>query len=277
MSFPSSFHYENEADFIRRLVVPVLQRLGFDAVTNYHGMREHGKDLVFGETDRFGLHIYHGLQAKYAPSISQKEAFGLIDDARQAFTMPFQHPTSGTNERISKFYVVNGGSISDNVRDLFFNALRPHFGANVRLIDGDELVALERHASIVIEPSARALTQLLRELTGNRASLIQFVQALGAGESLPEMSVREDCTTEYLKNPCFENEIEHAKITAYSNSIRRIQDKRTFADTPFIAQELRVSLCMEIDGLARDVLTLGEVIDACIRRVLAGSGPLLDP
>ena len=152
MSFPSSFHYENEADFIRRLIVPVLQRLGFDAVTNYHGTREHGKDLVFGETDRFGHHIYHGLQAKYVPSISQKEAGSLIDDARQAFIMTFQHPTSGIAERISKFYVVNGGSISDNVRDLFFQALRPQFGANVRLIDGNEMVALERQASLVIEP-----------------------------------------------------------------------------------------------------------------------------
>ena len=92
---PSSFHYENEADFIRRLIVPVLQRLGFDAVTNYHGTREYGKDLVFGETDRFGHHIYHGLQAKYVPSISQKEAFSLIDDAKQAFTMTFQHPRAG--------------------------------------------------------------------------------------------------------------------------------------------------------------------------------------
>lgn len=53
MSFPSSFHYENESDFIRRLIMPVLQRLGFSAVTNYRGTREHGKDLVFGETDRF--------------------------------------------------------------------------------------------------------------------------------------------------------------------------------------------------------------------------------
>jgi hypothetical protein len=172
---------------------------------------------------------------------------------------------------------MNGGSISDNARDLFFNSLRSQYGANVRLIDGYELVALERRASIVIEPGARALTQLLRELTGNRASLIQFVQALGAGESLPEMSVREDCTTEYLKHPCFENEIEHTKITEYSNSIRRIQDKRTFADTPFIAHESRLSICMEIDGLAKAVLTLGEDIDACIRRVLAGTGPLLDP
>ena len=189
MSFPSSFHYENEADFIRRLVVPVLQRLGFDAVTNYHGTREHGKDLVFGETDRFGHHIYHGLQAKYVPSIAQKDAYGLIDDAKQAFTMPFQHPASGINERISKFYAVNGGSISDNVRDLFFNALRPQYGANVRLIDGNELVALERRASIMIEPGARSLTQFLRELTGQPG----IVNSIRAGVGCRRIPLRPEC------------------------------------------------------------------------------------
>ena len=277
MSFPSSFHYENEADFIRRLIVPVLQRLGFDAVTNYHGTREYGKDLVFGETDRFGHHIYHGLQAKYVPSISQKEAFSLIDDAKQAFTMTFQHPTSGVEERISKFYVVNGGSISDNVRDLFFQALRPQFGANVRLIDGNEIVALERHASLVIEAASKFLTQLLRELTYNRASMIQFTESFLSNEPIPDMMLRDDCSTEFLKNPCFEREVDPGKITDYSNSIRRIRDKKSFAGHPFVSQDSRQSTYLEIGNLTKTLLTLGEDIDACIRNALIGAGPLLDP
>ena len=277
MSFASSFHYENEADFIRRLIVPVLQRLGFDAVTNYHGTREHGKDLVFGETDRFGHHIYHGLQAKYVPSISQKEASNLIDDAKQAFIMTFQHPTSGLEERISKFYVVNGGSISDNVRDLFFQALRPQFGANVRLIDGNEMVALERYASLVIEAGSKLLTQLLRELTDNRASMIQFMESLRSNDPITVMMLRDDCSTEYLKNPCFEREVDPGKITDYSNSIRRMRDKNSFAGHPLLSQDSRQSIYVEIGDLTKTLLMLGEDIDACIRRTLIGAGPLLDP
>ena len=139
MSFPSSFHYENESEFIRRLIEPVLQRLGFDAVTNYHGTREHGKDLVFGETDRFGHHIYHGLQAKYVPSISQKEAVSLIDDAKQAFIMTFPHPTSGVRENL-QILCRERREHKRQCRDLFFQALRPQYGANVRLMDGNEMV-----------------------------------------------------------------------------------------------------------------------------------------
>ena len=95
-------------------------------------------------------------------------------------------------ERISKFYVVKGGSISDNVRDLFFQALRPQFGANVRLIDGNEIVALERHASLVIEAASKFLTQLLRELTYNRASMIQFTESFLSNEPIPDMMLRDD-------------------------------------------------------------------------------------
>ena len=117
--------------------------------------------------------------------------------------MTFHHPTSGIEEEISKFYVVNGGSISDNVRDLFFQALRPQYGANVRLMDGNEMVALERHASLVIEAGSKFLTQLLRELTDNRASMIEFIGSVGSSESIPDIMLRDDCATEYLEESMF--------------------------------------------------------------------------
>ena len=43
--------FENEADFRDRFVMPLLHRLGFSVVVNYHGQR-------FGEIDRFGHVLY---------------------------------------------------------------------------------------------------------------------------------------------------------------------------------------------------------------------------
>ena len=34
------------------LLIPLLQRLGFSLVFNYHGRAEFGKDLIFAEVDR---------------------------------------------------------------------------------------------------------------------------------------------------------------------------------------------------------------------------------
>ena len=42
-------------------------------------------------------------------------------------------PSKGTQERISTFSVVNGGSIADNARELFYETLIPKYGPNVRL------------------------------------------------------------------------------------------------------------------------------------------------
>lgn len=54
MPLEPALNYQNEADFTSRFLVPLLRRLGYSVVAEYHGQREWGKDLVFGEFDRFG-------------------------------------------------------------------------------------------------------------------------------------------------------------------------------------------------------------------------------
>jgi len=61
---------KSEENFIQKLLKPLLQRLGYYSVRDYHGSREFGKDLVFAEVDRFAEISYHGLQAKYEDSVS---------------------------------------------------------------------------------------------------------------------------------------------------------------------------------------------------------------
>jgi hypothetical protein len=121
VSFPAEFRYANEDDFIQRFLIPLITRMGF-YVVNYHGVSEFGKDLIFAEIDRFGHVRYHGLQAKYESSFSLKDSESLIDDCRQAFANPFKHPQTGATERISTFYAVNGGSVSDQATTHFFNS-----------------------------------------------------------------------------------------------------------------------------------------------------------
>jgi hypothetical protein len=99
MPLEPALNFQNEADFTSRFLVPLLRRLGYSIVAEYHGQREFGKVLVFGEVDRFGEVAYHGLQAKYVESIGQKEAEGLIDDCRQAFRNPFRHSNTGAEAR----------------------------------------------------------------------------------------------------------------------------------------------------------------------------------
>ena len=85
MAIPAEFAFANEDAFVQNFLIPLLRRLGFSLVVNYHGRTEFGKDLVFAEVDRFGHVRYHGLQAKYEARISLNGIEDLIRDCKQAF------------------------------------------------------------------------------------------------------------------------------------------------------------------------------------------------
>ena len=147
MPFPAEFNgIRNETQFVKNFVHPLLRKLGFAVILDYHGMEEFGKDLVFGEIDRFGMVRYHAAQAKHHRAISLRDSQDLIEVAKIAFTIPFIHPSTGQPEPISGFYVMTTGTVSLAARRNFFASLVPLFHQNVFLLDGPSLVQLDRWA-----------------------------------------------------------------------------------------------------------------------------------
>ena len=209
--------------------MPLLHRLGFSIVVHFHGSREFGKDLVFGEIDRFGHVRYHGLQAKYVDSIGINTVEDLIFDCRQAFVNPFRHPHTGAEERISTFYAVNGGSISDQAREHYFNSLGHPYGGNVRLIDGKGMLALDRwsaaNRSQTLVPDLNGLLIELNynRLLGNKLTQIfqDYIQVHGFGTNVskpnpvPANRFRIYATARYLERPFFVEPIPAGEIEAY--------------------------------------------------------------
>jgi hypothetical protein len=148
---PELADFKSEDDFVQRLLIPLLGRIGYGVVANYHGKSEAGMDLVVGEIDRFGHVRYHGIQVKYESSIGKSQSHGLVEDAREAFATGFRHPQTGASHRIGTFYVFNAGSVSDDARSHFFASLNPTYGDNVRLLEGRDVVALDRSAAVRVE------------------------------------------------------------------------------------------------------------------------------
>ena len=86
MTIPVQFVYkgdDKEFQFRDKFVMPLLVRLGFGVVLNYHGCREFGRDVIFGDIDRFGHVVYYGMQIKYETSIGLAASHELIQDAEQ--------------------------------------------------------------------------------------------------------------------------------------------------------------------------------------------------
>ena len=182
---PELIGYSNENDFVQRFLVPLLGRLGLGIVINNHGKSEAGMDLIVGEIDRFAHVRYHGIQAKFEASISKSDCHGLVQDATEAFAAEFLHPQTGAKHWISSFYVVSAGSISDEARHLFFALLCAKYGDNVRLLEGRDLVALDRSAAVRSEGMRDLLAALLleaRHIAGSLNRLVPLLQAIVEGD-----------------------------------------------------------------------------------------------
>jgi hypothetical protein len=254
MPIEKEFKYQNEADFTSHFLVPLLRRLGFSVVVDYHGVREFGKDLVFGEIDRFGEVAYHGLQIKYVDSISQSESEGLIEDAKQAFRHPFRHPSTGEEHRISMFIIANAGSIAQNARDNCFAELKLPHGGHIRMFEGKVLLSLDRWATITrVENIGEILEGLLIELNFNKYFIQiakpwvkEYIQ--NQRGIIPIERLRSGAVSHYIQKPLFAKIIDTQMFDRFLLDIEKINNSLDAMSTSLTVNN-SLSLANEISGI----------------------------
>lgn len=149
--------YKDESLFRNTFVKPLLNKLGFFLVTDYHGRREFGKDFVFSELHRFGGIRNYAAQIKHERKIGLGKIIDeLLTDALQAFSNPFTLADSKTEAYISAFYIFNSGYITDEAKDDLINRLRKtHYGENVYLLGAERLDSLNRWATFQNDQNIR--------------------------------------------------------------------------------------------------------------------------
>lgn len=183
--------FADERDFEDRYLIPKLKRLGFSVAPN-HGTDEYGKDLILTFYDQFGHPCYHGVQTKFESIGLGRKVQSIIDDAIQAFDMPFVHPNTGQREcRISQFFVMNGSTISTQARNHFFAKLGKDRGGSVKLFSFKELEALASSDSLV-----RAL---ITEIDTNRTEIEVYISSVPTDGAEPLLSQNE--VKKYLETP----------------------------------------------------------------------------
>jgi hypothetical protein len=275
MAFPPEFQYANEGDFIQRLLIPLLQRLGYSLVVNYHGTLEYGKDLLFAEVDRFGHVRYHGLQAKYESSISLNEVETLITDCKQAFNNTFRHPQTGAEEVISSFYAVNGGAVSPQATEHYFASLRKLYGGNVHLLQGKDLVTLDRWAAVNQGNAiGSALSGLLLEIRYNRRALITIQDVLNQGRSTPQR-LRTEALSRHLTYPIVTDSISIDRVVAAWQRVAMMNQLLDELAAPLslvpVVERLKSGLSLLISTLPADFDALETEVVGVIQRL----GPLV--
>jgi len=281
MPMEKHFQYGSEAEFTSHFLVPLLRRLGYSVVVDYHGPHEFGKDLVFGEIDRFGQVAYHGLQAKYVDSISQSDSHDLVKDCREAFDNPFRHPTSGAEERISTFTVANGGSITPGARTNFFNALAVPHGGHIRMLDGKQLVDLDRWASVrQVESVGEQLSGLRLELRYN-AMFMPLIKDIVVNyradekSPLPLERLRVVATAGYLARPVLATHIDTQTVQSYWHAVSNLVNPGLdVMATGLHSRENRLHVAELVLTHIDTALRLGTGIEEAVNIVLTQLGPI---
>lgn len=135
----------NEADFTISIFIPLLRKLGFTNVKYNHGKREFGKDVVFARKTEFDDLEYWGAQAKFGDISggATSDINTIINQAEDAFRMPFYDVYSRTKQRISKLVIVTSGKFTNNAVEKICEGIERHsLKNNMIFIDGDKIDTL---------------------------------------------------------------------------------------------------------------------------------------
>jgi hypothetical protein len=160
--------YPNEAEFRERFVKPLLNRLGFFAVTHEHGSQEFGKDFVFSELHRLGGLRHYAAQVKHEEKISQgRHVDDLLSQIRQAFATPFRRADSPRECHVAAVYVFNSGEITANAKKQLLDELKiERYGDNVHFLDGERLSSLNQWSTYQNDREVRTRLSALKTQLG---------------------------------------------------------------------------------------------------------------
>jgi len=139
---PINLTANNESDFSRHIILPILRKLGFTNIKYNHGKREYGKDFVFARITEFDELEHWGAQVKFGDvsggSNSQIEE--LISQAQSAFQMPFYSIYTRRQEKISKFVIIISGKYTENAIERVCECIESNaLKNNIVFIDGDKI------------------------------------------------------------------------------------------------------------------------------------------
>lgn len=264
---------DKEKVFTNSFVIPLLQRLGMSVVYN-HGTREYGRDVILGTLDMFGHFLFYGVQVKFEGSIGLGDGSrSIANDARQAFLNPFQHPQTGRMEWITRFYIVNAGSISEQaIEDIFRQVENQAIASNTVLIDGVGIIALDKVAAYTRGTMVReGITGLLLEIRCNRACM-----EIMRNNLTPPITVNRCClyaTAAYLERPFLMQSIPYSVVQHYWQAVRAINAVLDDLTSHVrVGQKDQENRTVAFNGLSEEVSPLADELEAALVSVLAGLG-----
>lgn len=137
-----------EAEFVELVLLPLLDKMGYERIQVTHGASEYGKDIVFSTPDPLDLvdgRHYLSATVKMYPlsgSVSSSRAMHEVYfQIRQSLTEPFIHPYNGIDIHIDRVYVITPYPITQQAIRSIRGELQL-LENRVFLLSGPELLSL---------------------------------------------------------------------------------------------------------------------------------------
>lgn len=119
---------ENEEDF-RKILINILEDLGYHDISMTHGVDEWGKDIVFSNRNRFRLLEWNAIVVKKG-KINTDEAREMtkkfetiINQFKEAFEEPYRND-SGSKHRITRVFIATNEKITTRAKKRILNELK---------------------------------------------------------------------------------------------------------------------------------------------------------
>ena len=185
----------DERTLRENVLVPLLSRMGFKAVTPYHGPRERGKDIICFDYDRLGGREYLAVVAKAADldgAVSSSDSLReVLYQVEQCFDVPYEDLFGMIRITMNRVWVVTSRRIVPGAADSVFSHLaKSNLSKLVRFISGENLAQLiDQHYQAYWDQSLEP-ADVLKEQKNRLASFCRkLLFSLGADESDVEPTV----------------------------------------------------------------------------------------
>jgi len=171
------------------VLAPLLARMGYKAVTIYHGPRERGKDIICYMQDQLGGRECLAVVAKATDlngSVSSSDSLReVLHQITQCFDVPYEDLFGMHRLLMDRVWVVTSKKIVSGAEDSIFESLRKtNLDKLTRFISGERLVELiNEHYPAYWDASLEPI-DILREQNGRITHFCrQLLAALGGSES----------------------------------------------------------------------------------------------
>lgn len=138
--------YRMKEDELRdSVLVPLLQKLGFQGIFVHHGSGELGKDIVCWMSDALNSRVNYAIVAKAVPitgrsAVARGTTGEVLAQVLECFGENFLGKVDGEKQVVHQCWIVSSKEIGKHARDAMMAGLRAaSWDRNIRFVDGDDL------------------------------------------------------------------------------------------------------------------------------------------